>query len=256
MTRSAVLLFSVLQPSDCHSLQTADYRPGLKSSLAIHPVAFNSWDCVDSFGLFQAYCTTCLKWVTIDYIMGGRRYSDIPRDVYSGRALDAGYYYYYYYYVAVSGLFMQVLGAFYDVFLSLSTGSFYSPKGYVCQGVGSALVFAPTMALVSSYFTTNRAVAVYGMSSGTATGRVVFSCHRPAAPTQHRNRMDGQNHGFCLCGKCRHRACPDQIDDHGAERRPHNRDQMLVQAVQFGNVGRGDRLVFCLLLCKLSAALK
>ena len=44
----------------------------------------------------------------------------------------------------------------------------------ICQGLGNGLVFPPTVALVSTYFRKRRAVAVSVMSTGTATGGIVF----------------------------------------------------------------------------------
>ncbi len=138
--------------------------------LAGHLVAFNSWGYVNSFGFFQAYYTSSLKQspATISWVGGIQIFLMMFIGVFSGRALDAGYYYY----VAVPGLALQILG----IFMTSLVNRYWQlviAQG-ICQGIGSGLAFTPTMALVSTYFTTKRAIAVCGMSSGTATGGVVF----------------------------------------------------------------------------------
>ena len=138
--------------------------------LAGHLVAFNSWGYVNSFGIFQAYYTTSLSQSpsTISWVGGIQIFLMMIIGTFSGRALDAGYYHY----VAVPGLVLQVVGVFVT---SLATRywQLLIAQG-ICQGIGSGLAFTPTMALLSTYFTTKRALAVCGMSSGTATGGVVF----------------------------------------------------------------------------------
>ena len=44
----------------------------------------------------------------------------------------------------------------------------------VCQGLGNGLLFCPTIALVSIYFTTNRSLAISTVATGAGTGGVVF----------------------------------------------------------------------------------
>ena len=138
--------------------------------LAGHLVAFNSWGYVNSFGLFQAYYTTSLSQspATISWVGGIQIFLMMFIGTFSGRALDAGYYHH----VAVPGLVLQVVGIFMTS-LAKSYWQLLLAQG-ICQGIGSGLAFTPTMALVSTYFTTKRALAVCGMSSGAATGGVVF----------------------------------------------------------------------------------
>ena len=138
--------------------------------LAGHLVAFNSWGYVNSFGVFQVYYTTSLKQSpsTISLVGGIQIFLTMFIGTFSGRALDAGYYRY----VAITGLSVQVLGVFMTSLIT-QYWQLLLAQG-ICQGIGSGLVFTPTMAIVSTYFTKNRAVAVCGMSSGTATGGIVF----------------------------------------------------------------------------------
>ena len=138
--------------------------------LAGHLVAFNSWGFVNSFGLFQAYYATALKQApsTISWVGSVQNFLTLFIGTFSGRAMDAGFYRH----VAIVGLGLQVFGVF---MTSLATEywQLLLAQG-ICQGLGNGLVFTPTVALVSTYFWKNRAVAVSGMTSGTATGGVVF----------------------------------------------------------------------------------
>ena len=135
-----------------------------------HLVAFNSWGYVYSFGIFQAYYTTSLRKSpsAVSWVGGIQIFLMKFIGAFSGLALDAGYYHA----VAIPGLALQVLG----VFMTSLASNYWQllvTQG-ICQGIGSGLAFTPTMALVSTYFTTMRSIAVCGMSSGTATGGVVF----------------------------------------------------------------------------------
>jgi MFS family permease len=87
---------------------------------------------------------------------------------FSGRIVDAGFYRY----LMVSGLGLQILGIFATSFVS-QYWQFLLAQG-VCQGIGGGLVLVPTMAIVSSYFSKKRALAVCGMSVGSATGGIIF----------------------------------------------------------------------------------
>ena len=137
--------------------------------LAGHLVAFNSWGYVISFGLFQAYKTTTLKQPPskISWI-GSIQIFLTLLGTFAGRAMDAGYYRH----VALAGLTLQLLRVF---MTSLVTGywQLLLAQG-ICRGLGNGLVFTPTVALVSTYFVKNCAVAISGMTSGTATGGIVF----------------------------------------------------------------------------------
>ncbi len=138
--------------------------------LAGHLVAFNSWGYVNSFGLFQAYYTTTLNQPPskISWIGSIQIFLTLFIGTFAGRAMDAGFYRH----VAFAGLALQVLG----VFMTSLVTEYWQlllAQG-ICQGLGNGLVFTPTVALVSTYFVKNRAVAISGMTSGTATGGIVF----------------------------------------------------------------------------------
>lgn len=133
-------------------------------------MAFNSWGYANSFGLFQAHYTTSLNETpsAISWVGSIQVFLTLFIGTFSGRAMDAGYYKH----VASAGLGLQVLGVF---MTSLVTRywQLLLAQG-ICQGLGNGLVFTPTVALVSTYFLKKRAVAVSCMTSGTATGGIVF----------------------------------------------------------------------------------
>jgi len=85
-----------------------------------------------------------------------------------GRALDAGYYHYTYFFglaIVALGIFTASASTdFYQVFLSQG----------IAQGIGYGLQFAPTMALVGTYFNRNRAAAFAIVASGSSTGGLVY----------------------------------------------------------------------------------
>ena len=87
----------------------------------------------------------------------------------SGRSLDAGYYRH----VAITGFTLQVIGIMTSSAIT-EYWQLFLAQG-VCQGLGSGLIFTPTMAVVSTCFSKEkRSRAVMGMASGTATGGVIF----------------------------------------------------------------------------------
>ena len=161
------------KPSDSSSALPRPPDGGLRAwsqVLGGHLIAFNSWGYVNSFGVFQAYYTVSMdkSASTISWVGGLQIFLMMLIGTFSGRALDAGYYYY----VAVPGLAIQILGVFMTSLVS-EYWQLLIAQG-LCQGIGSGLAFTPTMALVSTYFTKKRAIAVCGMSNGTATGGVIF----------------------------------------------------------------------------------
>ena len=86
----------------------------------------------------------------------------------SGRATDAGYFRP----VFIAGTMLQLLGVF---MTSLSTKywQLFLAQG-VCTGIGSGLLFCPTLALIPTYFTRNRAIAIGIAASGTTTGGMLL----------------------------------------------------------------------------------
>ncbi|KAH7128476.1 MFS monocarboxylate transporter [Dendryphion nanum] len=138
--------------------------------VAAHLVIINCWGYISSFGFFQSYYTATfsvapseISWIgsvqiLLIYFIG----------TFSGRALDAGYFRA----VVGAGFTLQVLGVFATSFASQYWQLFLAQG--ICKGLGDGLVFCPTVALVATYFTTKRSLAIGVMATGGATGGIIF----------------------------------------------------------------------------------
>ena len=138
--------------------------------LAAHLVVFNTWGYANSFGIFQAYYVSSLSLPasTISWIGSVQVFLIFLIGSVSGRAFDSGYYRPFLWF----GCAMQILAVF---MTSLCTKYWqvFLAQG-VCQGLGNGLVFCPTIASVSTYFTTKRTIAISTAATGAATGGIVF----------------------------------------------------------------------------------
>jgi len=87
---------------------------------------------------------------------------------FSGRATDAGYFRH----IFILGTLMQLVGVF---LTSLCTQywQLFLAQG-ICTGIGSGLLFCPTLALVATYFSKRRAMAFGIVASGATTGGVTI----------------------------------------------------------------------------------
>ncbi|KAJ9291074.1 hypothetical protein DTO021C3_1290 [Paecilomyces variotii] len=159
--------------------------------LAGHLVVFNTWGYANSFGIFQAYYSSWLSLPasTISWIGSIQLFLIFLIGSVSGSALDKGYYRW----VLISGSILQVLGIF---MTSLCTRywQLFLAQG-ICQGLGNGLIFCPTIALVSTYFTTKRTIAISSAASGAATGGDCLSPDRTAAVASHWLPLDSSYHG-------------------------------------------------------------
>ena len=87
---------------------------------------------------------------------------------FSGRATDYGLFRI----TFLIGSILQLIGVF---MTSLCTKywQLFLAQG-ICTGLGNGLIFCPALALLSTYFTKKRALAIGIAASGTATGGVIF----------------------------------------------------------------------------------
>ena len=87
---------------------------------------------------------------------------------FSGVALDVGYFRW----VMAIGAILLLLGIF---MTSLATSYYQLFLAHgVCVGIANGCLFVPTLAVVTSYFTTRRGVAIGLMASGSATGGILL----------------------------------------------------------------------------------
>lgn len=135
-----------------------------------HLIVFNVWGYINSYGIFQAYYVTALDRNASDISWVGslQIFFVYFLGTFSGRATDAGYLRT----VLVVGLFLQLLGVFMTS-LSSSYRQLLLSQG-VCQGIGDGLLFCPIVALMSTYFSRKRTLAISISACGAATGGLVF----------------------------------------------------------------------------------
>ncbi|KAE8375301.1 major facilitator superfamily domain-containing protein [Aspergillus bertholletiae] len=135
-----------------------------------HFVIFNTWGYINSFGVFQTYYTETLGHSPSDISWVGsiQIFLLFFIGTFSGRATDAGYF-------KVTLVLGAVLELFCIFMTSLSTKywQLFLAQG-VGQGIGCGLMFCPTIALIPTYFTKRRSIAMGIVASGSATGGLVF----------------------------------------------------------------------------------
>ena len=146
---------------------------GLKAwtqSFMGHFVVFNTWGMIATFGVFQAHYTqdlglepSAVSWIGSMQMLG-----HFSLGMFSGRMFDAGYFYW----VIIPGMLLAALGTMMTSLCS-SYWQFFLAQGLM-TGLGCGLQFAPTISLVTTYFSKNRSVAVAITASGSATGGLAY----------------------------------------------------------------------------------
>ncbi|KAI4134078.1 MAG: hypothetical protein LQ341_006085 [Variospora aurantia] len=139
-------------------------------SLAGHLVVFNTWGLINSFGVFQTYYITALNHPPSDisWIGSIQIFLLFFVGTFSGRATDYGLFRT----TFILGSILQLVGVF---MTSLSTRywQLILSQG-IATGLGNGLLFCPALAVLSTYFSSKRAVAIAIAASGSATGGLVF----------------------------------------------------------------------------------
>ena len=133
-------------------------------------VIFTTWGYINSFGAFQAYYNESMPESpsTISWIGSIQSWLTFAVGSFSGRLLDAGYFKVTMWF----GATLQLLGIFL-MSISEQYWSLLLTQG-ILTGIGGGLMFTPTVALVSTYFTRRRAVAIGIMTTGNSTGGIVY----------------------------------------------------------------------------------
>ena len=135
-----------------------------------HLIVFNTWGYINSFGVFQTYYVTALTHSPSDktWVASVQIFLLFFIGTFSGRATDYGLFRM----TFLTGSVFQVLGIF---MTSLCTNywQLFLAQG-ICTGLGNGLIFCPALALLSTYFSKKRSLAIGIAASGTATGGLVY----------------------------------------------------------------------------------
>ncbi|WFD20853.1 hypothetical protein MCAP1_003107 [Malassezia caprae] len=138
--------------------------------LGAHLLVLNGWGYMTSFGIFEPYYVQTLNHSPSDIAWIGsiEIFFLFAMSIFAGRASDAGYTRP----LIALGVCLQMVG----VFTTSVCKEFWQvllAQG-ICQGIGNGLAFTPAYSVVSSYFKTNRVMAMCLTSCGTSTGGLIF----------------------------------------------------------------------------------
>ncbi|KKY21199.1 putative major facilitator superfamily protein [Diplodia seriata] len=143
---------------------------------------FNSWGIVNSFGSYQTYYESdLLKNSTpssISWIGSVQAYLLMVVGALTGPIYDAGYFRH----LLVVGSFLVVFG---QMMLSLCTEYWQVLLAQAfCIGIGTGCLFVPSVAILSTYFTTRLATATGIAAAGSSIGGVIYPIllHRLIGP--------------------------------------------------------------------------
>ncbi|KAK5064722.1 hypothetical protein LTR84_000556 [Exophiala bonariae] len=140
--------------------------------LGAHFLFFNSWGIVNTFGVYQTYYQTSLlhnhNASEISWIGTFQAFLLVSFSLVAGPIFDRGYFRI----LLAVGTFLTVFGImmnsisdnYWQVFLSQG----------LCIGLGTGCLFLPSVAIVATYFTTKRALAIGIVASGGSIGSVVY----------------------------------------------------------------------------------
>jgi MFS family permease len=133
-------------------------------------VCFTTWGYINSFGVFQTYYTSTLHVSpsAVSWIGSVNLFIVMAGGFVTGRALDAGLFTP----TFAVGAVLQIAGIFANSFCK-NIWQLVLAQG-VCTGLGSGIVFCPTIGLVTTYFQKRRALAVGITSTGNSAGGALY----------------------------------------------------------------------------------
>ncbi|KAF3012829.1 hypothetical protein E8E14_009193 [Neopestalotiopsis sp. 37M] len=132
----------------------------------------NTWGLLNTFGIFQAeYSTGFLSSSSesaISWIGSLQAFLMLIGGVLCGRALDAGYFYS----DVTIGVLLEVLGM---MLTSISSQYWHVILAQgVMVGIGAAMAFMPSVAIVGTYFSTRRSLAMGVSACGSSVGGIIY----------------------------------------------------------------------------------
>lgn len=131
----------------------------------------NTWGLINSFGLFQAYYSTLMPDLapsTISWIGSLQVFLLFFVGTFTGRMTDAGYFRPLFFFGSVLQLASVLATSFCTRYWH-----FILSQGIV-QGLANGCLFCPSLALLATYFTRRRGLAIGLSACGSATGGLVF----------------------------------------------------------------------------------
>lgn len=130
----------------------------------------NTWGFVNSFGAFQTYYATIISESAsnISWIGSIQTFLLFALGMFSGRALDAGYFRP----TVILGISIQILGIF-TMSVSKTYWQLLLTHG-VCTGLGGGIFFVPVLGVCSTYFAKRRGMAMGIVTSGNAAGGIIY----------------------------------------------------------------------------------
>lgn len=125
---------------------------------------------INSFGAFQTYYTETLGETqsTISWVGSLQLWTVFFASAFSGRALDAGLFIP----ALMLGAAIQLVGIF-TTSLCTVFWQLLLAQG-LCTGLGSGIIFCPTLGLVVTYFSKRRALATAIVTTGNSLGGAVY----------------------------------------------------------------------------------
>ncbi|KAK5172835.1 uncharacterized protein LTR77_002955 [Saxophila tyrrhenica] len=133
-------------------------------------VIVTTWGYLNSFGVFQTYYTSelAIDQSTVSWIGSIQLWLIFIISTFSGRALDAGLFIP----TFILGSFFQVLG----IFMNSLCKEFWQillAQG-LCTGIGSGILFTPSLGLITTYFSKKRGLAVAIVTTGNSLGGAIY----------------------------------------------------------------------------------
>ncbi|KAF2876431.1 major facilitator superfamily domain-containing protein [Massariosphaeria phaeospora] len=130
----------------------------------------NTWGFVNSYGALQPYYTEILTQApsTISWIGSVQAFLMFFLGMFSGRALDAGYFRP----TIIIGISINLVGMF-TMSLAQNYWQLLLTHG-VCTGLGGGIYFIPSMGVAATYFDKRRGLALGLVTTGNSVGGIVY----------------------------------------------------------------------------------